>query len=1045
VSRTEHPAPSRSRRTVLGATLAALGRGSGSGAPSRGIRVGLALTVAVLFALPAAQASADIIVNFAGTGSGTVTSNPAGINCSNVGGAPGPSCSASFGPEGVELIASPAPGFLFSSWAGDDPFPGFFGPTCNEGSANPCATFDPTSFFGEGSTHITATFACVTPIAPPAAVTGASSAGQDPLTRTLEGSINPNGCGLEETYFEYGTTTEYGSTTPTKPEAAALGAGSAPVPVTAETDFLEPEKTYHYRLVAVGPGGTVRGEDQVFTTGSATPDTCPNALFRAEQGTLVQHLPDCMALEMVSPPQKAGQPAVRANVSFDGSRVSFTSAAPLGENPPPSYTLAPTLYVASRDGSGWTTARTLPDAGLDALWSAGGVRASLTPDFSRSLWIGATTAQAERGISQAFDAALGGSFSPLSAPLEPLTSSVEGTDKHSVIWGAELKAASADHSHLYFEPGLEATYLPGDPGRSGPGAEEGEGDTYLARVGADGQPLPKPELLQRDQSGKVWGGECGARLGGIGRAQNAFSPAPNGERNQGAVSADGTRTYFSARAAQPQSGECEAQNKLRILERLETPSGPQISELFGDECVRVSPPCSSADGDDLYQGASLDQSKVYFTTNRQLADSDLDGTSEECDLYNEEGEPLAVPGCDLYLYDATRPEGERLIQVSAGEELGAGVHEKGSEADLYNAIAAISADGSRAYFVATGVLTNSANPEGETAAQGQPNLYLFDLEAWEAAGEAGGLSFLGTLDPSDRIELSGAADRGLWGGEGTWKNDAYPVPVLSAAERRGEVNGEEGGDGHLLVFEAHASLTSNDADGGRLDVYRYDSEAGAESLQCVSCAPGSSASEPDEAPFDVQEREDSGPLETDFAEHLRWVSEDGGEVVFTTAERLLPGDVNGVGDAYLWRSGEPYRVFAAVRQFEAIGAVPTLSPDGATLAFATARPLLPQDGDSVPDVYVARAGGGFPPPPPPEICQGEECRGKPSEVPQLNGAGTAVLQGAGNLKPKRPCKKPRVRRHGKCVKKPKRPKHHHRHKSRKHHPRHSNADRRATR
>ena len=40
---------------------------------------------------------------------------------------------------------------------------------------------------------------------------------------------------------------------------------------------------------------------------SARADTCPNESFRAEQG--LTDLPACLALEMVSPPAKALQPA----------------------------------------------------------------------------------------------------------------------------------------------------------------------------------------------------------------------------------------------------------------------------------------------------------------------------------------------------------------------------------------------------------------------------------------------------------------------------------------------------------------------------------------------------------------------------------------------------------------------------------------------------------------------------------------------------------------------------------------------------------------
>jgi WD40-like Beta Propeller Repeat len=1050
LSPTEHTPKKPSHRKGPFGLLAVLRNHPGIGAPSARRLALLALTLAFLL-VPAAQAFAGTAkVHIAGLGSGEVSSVGGEISGFPAEGSPPIECS---GPPAsgtcentpeyffgvfpiIGLTATAAPGYEFTGWTIEL---GSAAEGC-QGTEAKCGLI---AFESDASLEVTASFGCIPPIAPPAATTGGSSPGQDPLTRTLEGTVNPNGCGLEETYFEYGTSTEYGNTTTTKPEAAALGVGSAPVPVTAETDFLEPSTpehptTYHYRLVAVGPGGTVRGEDQLFTTGPASTDTCPNALFRAEQGTLVQRLPDCMALEMVSPPQKAGQPAKYPNVSLDGSRVSFVSTAALGENPPPPLGITGSIYVASRSGAGWTTERTLPGVTLDALWATANGEpptASFIPDFSRGLGMGATRAQQEKGFVQAYDAGLGGSFRWLSAPLEPLTSGealVQG--KETIALSAALQAASADHSHLYFRAGraggTTTTYLPHDPSLSGPSAETN--NTYLARLGADGQPVPKPELLQRAESGKepgkVWGGECGARLGGIGAANNV-DPAPNGDRNQGAVSADGSRTYFSARAAQPQSGECESQNKLRILQRLETPSGAQISPLFSSsECNRPATPnppgpCSGegeVNGDDLYQGASLDQSKVYFTTNRQLVSSDIDGGSEECDLHSE-GEPIAVPGCDLYLYNRDRTAGERLIQVSVGEDV-PGQHKRGSEADVYNAITAISADGSRAYFVATGVLTNDRNPEEETATEGEPNLYMFDLDTWEAEGEAGGLTFIGVLDSSDGIDLSGGDySKGLWGGQGTWKNDAYPVPVLSPAEQHGEGDGEEGGDGDVLVFETHASLTPNDADGGHLDVYRYDSDGG--TLQCVSCHPGSSAAEWDEEPFDVQERGDFGPLETDFAEHGRWVSESGDEIVFNTAEGLVPGDINGAVDGYLWQSGQHYRLTRGGVSQVLMRGRPVLSPDGSTIAFSNQKPLLPQDGDTADDVYVARAGGGFPRPPAPHLCEpGSDCQSP--QIPPAAPAAASESPTSGN-RPRRPCRKGKVRRKGHCVAK-------HKHKAKKH-------------
>ena len=119
-----------------------------------------------------------------------------------------------------------------------------------------------------------------------------------------------------------------------------------------------------------------------------------------------------------------------------------------------------------------------------------------------------------------------------------------------------------------------------------------------------------------------------------------------------------------------------------------------------------------------------------------------------------------------------------------------------------------------------------------------------------------------------------------------------------------------------------------------------------------------------------------------------------------TAEPLLPGDANGIQDAYLWRDGSlarlpgvPYLAdFNPVPATGGTGVGPFLSHDGSTVAYITGTALLPRDGDTTSDVYVARVDGGFPEPPAPQLCQGEECRGAPSAAPQVSGAGTAAFE-----------------------------------------------------
>ena len=78
---------------------------------------------------------------------------------------------------------------------------------------------------------------------------------------TLNGTVNPNG---EATtyYFEYGTDTNYGSTT----SSVSAGSGTSAVSVNDSISGLSSDTTYHYRLVATNSEGTSYGDDKTFST-----------------------------------------------------------------------------------------------------------------------------------------------------------------------------------------------------------------------------------------------------------------------------------------------------------------------------------------------------------------------------------------------------------------------------------------------------------------------------------------------------------------------------------------------------------------------------------------------------------------------------------------------------------------------------------------------------------------------------------------------------------------------------------------------------------
>jgi hypothetical protein len=95
-------------------------------------------------------------------------------------------------------------------------------------------------------------------------VSSLAASGVSTTAATLAGTVNPNG--RETTwYFEYGTSTSYG----TKTAAKSAGAGSASVAVSAPLTGLASGRTFHFRLVGTSDAGTSRSADRTFSTTSA--------------------------------------------------------------------------------------------------------------------------------------------------------------------------------------------------------------------------------------------------------------------------------------------------------------------------------------------------------------------------------------------------------------------------------------------------------------------------------------------------------------------------------------------------------------------------------------------------------------------------------------------------------------------------------------------------------------------------------------------------------------------------------------------------------
>jgi len=102
-------------------------------------------------------------------------------------------------------------------------------------------------------------------VAPLATTDGASAI--TATTATIFGIVNANNSDTNVT-FEYGTTAAYGTAVSSEP---SMVSGTEDTSVQVQLTDLEPNTTYHYRVVAMNDGGTVEGADQTFTTSMAVP------------------------------------------------------------------------------------------------------------------------------------------------------------------------------------------------------------------------------------------------------------------------------------------------------------------------------------------------------------------------------------------------------------------------------------------------------------------------------------------------------------------------------------------------------------------------------------------------------------------------------------------------------------------------------------------------------------------------------------------------------------------------------------------------------
>jgi hypothetical protein len=708
---------------------------------------------------------------------------------------------------------------------------------------------------------------------------------------------------------------------------------------------------------------TPASASSALAAGDANQTSCPHET-EASPGFRT-YLPDCRAYEMVSPPFKGGWRVFAEQFSLDGSSFigpSFGAFAGGTSNEGTGN-----QYQFIRGSSGWVTTPLTPPA--SQFGELNNAEFSNGPDIGSG---GAALFVAHSSTQSVFEGDLylrepDGSFALVGPMLPssaiPPTPTGTGTDSE----GEHLQGASIDLSHILFSieagqqpAGITTNLWPGDTTTAGRSLYE-----YLgtAHTGTGGD---VPALVGLDNSGSQISG-CGT---GVAVNPTTFGPG---------VSSAGATVLFTVEAggcAGGGTGPAVGQ----LYARIGDPGSTRATvNLAGTSGCAASTACNVTTAP-VYQGASTDGAKVFFTTTQKLSPSDQDTTPHiyECDLPGDSGSTL-TPTALVNPCPSLKP-----VSVT-GTAAGARVL----------GVRAISNDGSHVYFVAEGVLASNENGNKETAVEGANNFYVYERDAGFPSGHT---AFIGRLSSSS--------------------------PSAQATP-----------EGRFLVFTDATDLTPDDKSTAQ-QVFEYDAESG--SLVRVSIG-DQGFNNDGNTNIDAAISPGSEGQNIGLSSHPA-VSSDGSKVVFASSDGLtpqalndavLPGTAGFATNVYEYSGGRVYlisdgRAVNANQDTELRG----IDGSGRDIFFGIVDQLVPQDSDQFFDIYDAREGGGFPAPARPVECiVGDSCQGALSVAPQLSLAGSSTQAGGGNLiapvevksKPRRLTSAQKLRRALKaCGRRPKR-------------------------
>lgn len=386
---------------------------------------------------------------------------------------------------------------------------------------------------------------------------------------------------------------------------------------------------------------------------AALGNTCPNEERRAEQDA--GSLPECRAYEVVSPVEKNGSDAYLGwRATADGNRVAYAAFATYADAVSGHSIQG---YVSQRESDGWHT-RNISPTGIGGLAFNGSYT---SPDFSEDLTKAIQMTASSEGEPLTMNILLsepGGATTWVTQPTVPV-----GEPMQKAYAGR-----SADASRIFFETAQPFS------------ADETFGQTQVWEWHAGSVRLVSvlPDGSAPANGALVGNGSNGVTTSGF-----------RGELTQPtAVSRDGSRVFFTTGAS------AEFPSQIYVRENGSFTTQLTLSQKAGSAGE------AAPDGG-VFQGASADGSKAFFTSADELTDD-------------------STPGGGLYEYDLEDGSLHFLTADPAGAQ--------------WQGLVAISPAGDYVYFVAGGTFGS-----GE-ATSGAHNLYL---------AHAGAVRFIATLGEFD--------------------------------------------------------------------------------------------------------------------------------------------------------------------------------------------------------------------------------------------------------------------------------------------------------